>query len=265
MLDIMKRAAALLCLTLLMGFAAAPQATGNTKASLTVVGQTFVLTQPGGKTLTSKELVGAIFDMRTPEGMPVTARIDSVKPSKEQSYVLLHAFSIKDATGKWAPMCEKDAYGRSAGFPVAGTWNGSRFVADKSKWFITCTSGSQGKCILFGYDPWKKGPHGENLIPYYEACQHMVRADYDGKGAPHTKNGTLINIWDHIGIQFMDRDVAAKFEAGWGPAGAVCVAKTRWSDLLTLAALRKSSPRLAGPCDEKIAAKKGAVLFNQSK
>jgi hypothetical protein len=34
---------------------------------------------------------------------------------------------------------------------------------------------------------------------------------------------------------------------------------------LTLGALRKSTPRFADPCDEKIAAAKGAILFNRSK
>jgi hypothetical protein len=240
---------------------------GDSKPSLMVQGEIFVLTQPGKKPLTSRDLVGAVFEMREASGQPVTLRIDSVTPSKEQPSVLLHAFSVHDAvSGKWVPFCDKDAYGRRAGFPVAGNFEGNRFVADRKQWFITCTSGSQGKCILWGYNPWKKGPHGEDLAPYYQACQFMVRANYDGRGESFTKNGTEIDMWDHIGIQFDDPTMKAPFEAGWGLDGAVCVAKTRWADLLTTEQLHKREPRLGvGPCDEKIATAKGALIFNRSR
>ena len=44
------------------------------------------------------------------------------------------------------------------------------------------------------------------------------------------------------------------FEAAFGPAGAVCVRRTRWHELLDLDALRAQCPRLAGhlgeTCDE---------------
>lgn len=240
---------------------------GAAKADLSVVGETFVLTQPHGPTLTSRDLVGAEMDMKTPDGATITARIDAVTPSKESKRILLHRVSVKNpSTGKWASLCDADAYGRRAAFPVAGTFNGNRFVADHKQWFITCTSGSQGKCILWGYDPWKKGPPGEDLVPYYEACQHMVRADYDGKGAAHTKNGTMINVWDRIGIEAEDhQEKEMPFEAGWGPDGAVCVNKTRWPDLITTGELQHATPTLKGPCNEKIAAAKGALLFNRSR
>jgi hypothetical protein len=151
---------------------------------------------------------------------------------------------------------------------MAGAWDGNgHFIADKSRWFITCTSGSQGKCILFGYDPWGRGPHGEDLVPYYEACQHMVRADYDGSRWAHTRNGTTIDIWDHIDIQAdaAADDPAFHFEAGWSARGAVCVARTRWPDLLSRDALVRAAPRLDGPCDEAIATAEGALLFNRSR
>ena len=61
-------------------------------------------------------------------------------------------------------------------------------------------------------------------------------------------------------------NVLRAFEAGWGPHGAVCVARTRWSELLPLSVLLASAPRLvARPCDEAEARRRGAVLFNRSK
>ncbi len=254
--------------TLILGLALALglTATANARpAALTVEGERFVLTLPDGKRLTSTELVGA--ELSTEAGQVI--RIDAVTPSKERPGLLLHSFSAKDpATGAWAPICDKDAFGRQAGFPVAGRWTADgRYVRDARRWFLTCTSGSQGKCVLWGYDPWAKGPKGEDLAPYYRACQYTVRANYDGRGEAHTKNGTEIDVADIIGVQTADSltDPAFTFEAGWGPAGAVCVAQTRWPDLISLTDLLKATPRLGGTCDEAAARQRGALIFTRVK
>jgi len=250
-------------LVVLLGLCPLAQADGA--AHLSARQGMFVLEQPEQKPLTSHDLVGAVFEMRTDTGLTLQLRIDGVTQAKESRAILLHRFSVQTAGGTWVPYCDPDPYQRRAGFPVAGAWHGGRFVADPKQWFITCTSGSQGKCILWGYDPWNRGPHGENLVPYYEACQHMTRADYDGRGTAHTKNGTLIVLYDHIGIQADDVKLGAVFEAGWKPDGAVCVAHTRWGDLLNYGALMRAAPRLGGHCDEKSATARGAILFNRSK
>jgi hypothetical protein len=255
---------AVLALLLCLGFMAAAHAAD---AKLRVTGEAFVLTMPDGKALGTNDLVGATLDMTTPDGAQVAVRIDSAAPAKERASLMLLTLSTFDGKA-WVPFCETDYYGRATGFPVAGAWDGhGRFIADPERWYITCTSGSQGKCILFGYDPWSKGPGGEDLVPYYEACQHMVRADYDGSGASFTKNGTIIDISDDIGIEKaeMDKDPGFHFEAGWAPEGAVCVAKTRWSDLLTRDDLVKRTPRLDGPCTHDTAKARGAILFNGSR
>jgi len=241
-------------------FAAPPAAA---RASLRVEREQFVLTMPDGKRLTSADLVGA--QLETEQGQ--TIRIDAVTPSKERADVLLHAFSVLSPdTKSWSPACDKDAYGRAAGFPVAGRWDArGRYVKDPNHWFLTCTSGSQGKCILWGYDPWRKGPHGEDLAQYYQTCQFTVRANYDGKGEAHTKNGTSIDVFDIVGIQSSDslKDARYVFEAGWGPGSAVCVARTRSPELLPLATLLKSAPGLAGACDEAQARRRGALIFTR--
>ena len=117
-------------------------------------------------------------------------------------------------------MCDADAYGRRAAFPVAGTFDGrGHYRRTPGKWFLTCTSGSQAKCILWGYSPFKHGSHGEDFVPYYQTCQHVVRADYDGRGTAHTRNGTSIDFWDDAGAEKITSaaDPAFAFEAGWGP------------------------------------------------
>lgn len=245
-----------------VGFAAAP----SWAAGFGVEDTGFVVTDTDGRRLTSRDLVGAQFEIANGQGGVMKMRIDAVEASKENSSILLHTLSAADpATGAWIPMCEADGYGRTAGFPVRGRWDGRKFVADPSAWFLTCTSGSQAKCILWGYDPWGKTPDGRPLVDFYRACQQMVRADYTGVGEPHTRDGTKIDTADVAGVQTHDslNDPAFTFEAGWGVDGAVCVARTRWPVLLTRAALVAAEPRLGGVCDEAVARAKGALLFTR--
>ncbi len=250
----------LVALLVVLGLAAPVVAA---EATLRVVGEQFALSMPDGRTLTSRDLVGA--ELTTQDG--ATFRIDSVEPSREKATVLLHHLSLLDPTTRtWQSACDADAYGRSAGFPVAGRWDADgRYVRDPSAWYLTCTSGSQGKCVLWGYDPWGKGPNGEDLQEFYQACQYAVRANYDGKGAAHTRNGTRIDVSDILGIENSDtpNDPAYAFEAGWGPHGAVCVARTRWPDLLSLKALLVTSPQLGGACDAQAARTRGALILTR--
>lgn len=238
------------------------------RASLKVEGTRFVVTTTDGRRLTSENLVGAVFDMMTPGGIAAKVRIDAVSTADERMGVLLHDLKVAGVDGRWQPMCDADARGRRLAFPMAGRWDGQQFRAEPDKWFLTCTSGSQAKCLLWGYDPWGKGPNSEPLAAHYEACQHLVRGDYDGRGTAHTREGTSIDVWDDLGIQTRETaaDADYAFEAGWGASGAVCVAKTRWGNLLPLSVLIASAPRLAAsPCDEAEARRRGALIFNRSK
>lgn len=196
------------------------------------------------------------------EGGTIVVRIDAVSPAPERPAVLLHTLSVRDGAG-WRPLCSPDAQGRRAGFPLRGRWDGRRFVADPNAWFLACTSGSNGKCVLWGYDPWGKGPGGEDLADYYRACQQMTRADYASRGEPHTRDGTRIDVADIAGVQTHGPDHGYVFEAGWGPDGAVCVAQTRWPDLISRKALIAQAPALDGPCDAATARSRGALLFTR--
>lgn len=240
------------------------------QAAMRVHETRFEWTMTDGRRLGSEELVGAVMQIRGFDGQVFTARLDGVEPAAEDPTILLHRFSVADGVGgNWKPMCEPDAYGRRAGFPVEGRWDaGGRYVKDPQSWFLACTSGSQGKCILWGYNPFRRASNGADLAPFYQACQHMVRADYEGRGATYTRDGTWIEMSDIAGIVPVsdDGDPAWTFEAGWGPDGAVCVAHTRWDDLLSTKALLKLRPEFAAtPCDEAEARRRGALLFNRSR
>jgi hypothetical protein len=245
-----------------------PPAAAASGPELAVEGTAFVLRQPDGRELRSADLVGAELDL----GDGVTVRIDGVRvdPRDESGETLLHALSTRGADGSWVPLCEPDREGQREGFPVPGRWDElGRYHADAGHFALTCTSGAQAKCVRFGYKPWKPAPDGASLVPLYEACVHMVRADYCGDGVATTREGTQIDIFDRHGVQRAETEQGWRFEAGWSPAGAVCVAHTRIPQNVTLDQLRESCPRLAAvlgeECTEASAAKLGAVLFNRSR
>jgi hypothetical protein len=155
-------------------------------------------------------------------------------------------------------MCRPDPDGVQAGFPLQ-LGNGEGYV-------LTCTSGAQGKCVRFGYKPWRNGPGGVPLLAHWRACVRMVRADYCGDGNPHTRDGTLIDMFDKLGIQKDEAEPGTAFEAAWSPAGAVCVRRVRIPDLFSLEALQRNCPRLrpddlGKACDEARAMRDPAVLL----
>lgn len=53
------------------------------------------------------------------------------------------------------------------------------------------------------------------------SVHRMARADYCGDGVPHTKSGTLIDLYDIHGIQTVVPNDGQTFEAGWNEDGAV--------------------------------------------
>jgi len=178
---------------------------------------------------------GTVIEARSDDGDAQLFRIDSVAsdPRDRDGDVALYGVSIFDrGSSSWRPYCSPDPDGRAAAIPVQGSWsaNGEPEPGAEAITFA-CTSGAIGKCIRFGYKPWKTD-HGTSLEPYHAACVHMVRADYCGDGRPHTVDGTWIDIWDALGIQTRDEDAdhPEVFEAAWSPRGAAYLNVPRWSD-----------------------------------
>ena len=225
----------------------------------------FVLKLADGRVLRGVQMQGAMVHMAIEGGKLASIKLASIVPDPKDPDILRHEFQVQDDRGEWKPACAPNFYGETWGFPIALP---EGHPGREAAITLTCSSGAVGKCVRFGYKPWAQGPKGEDLTPYHAACVHMVRADYGGDGAPHTKNGTDIDVYDRIGIQQSESKSDPKFgfEAGWAPTGAVCVAHTRWSDLITTAQLFERYPQLARKkCDEASAAAAGALLFNRSK
>jgi hypothetical protein len=240
--------------------------------SLEVAATTFRVTLPDGRVLASPELIGAVLDVADEAGRTMTVRIDAVAPdpSDRDGDVWLHQFSVRGiATGGWRNLCTTPGPdGIVAGFPLAGSWTSDRrHLQGSSSFTVTCTAGAIGKCLRFGYKPWRDAAAGEPLWDYHQACVRMVRADYAGDGIGYTRDGTLIDLSDRLGIQRPEADPARPalaFEAAWGPDGAVCVRRTRIPEVLSTNDLAERYPQLAdriGPdCTEAV----GALMWNRS-
>lgn len=258
----MRPILALSCMLLLAGSSFVLLASA---ADLSVEGTGFVLRQDG-QTFKSQDLLGAEIDLGEGHWLRIDAvRIDPVDPD-----ILLHSFSTRDAQNGWHNPCTVDRNGKQEGFPLPGRWDDAgRFHSGPDFIAVTCTDGAQAKCVRFGYKPWKTSKDGRSLVPLYEACVRMVRADYCGDGTATTLDGTAVEIFDDHGVWQPDRLPGFRFEAGWTPTGAVCVRHTRIPKNVSLDDLVRRCPRLAvvvgESCDEEEARRRGAVLFNASR
>lgn len=242
---------------------------GSASASdFRIEGTEFVLALSAGA-LRSASLIDAEIDL----GNGATLRIDAARPDPDDTEIWLHQFSIKGPDGVWQNPCTPDAGGHQEGFPLPGRWDAQgRFHLDEDHLALTCSSGAQGKCVRFGYKPWAKSEDGESLLPLYEACVRMVRADYCGDGNASTREGMLIDVYDDHGVMTAETSAEfadLRFEAGWTHAGAVCVSHTRVPENLTLEGLFEKCPHLseatATACTESEARHRGAVIFNRSR
>jgi hypothetical protein len=229
---------------------------------LAIDGLDLVLRLSDGTVLKGEALVGVSVTAGT-QSNQIDIRIDDVVrdgPLANRGGTF-YRMSIKDpSTGMSHPLCEVDPNGERAAFV---------FPDGSGGFSITCTSGAEGKCILFGYLPWETRD-GVALRDLHRACVHMLRADYGGDNHPTTRNGTSVNLYDRLGIQHPDAAPGMAFEAAWGPDGAICVSHTRIADNISLEELGERYPRLRGmlgphACSEDaMRSDPRALLFNQS-
>jgi hypothetical protein len=152
------------------------------------------------------------------------------------------------------------------GLFMPGVWDetGARhdaFAGDQDVAFsFSCETGALAKCIDWGYAPHAVGADA------HQTCTRLVRADYCGTGEPHTANGTLVDVFDTLGVMEPDTSVDLAFEAGWGPDGALCVSRPRYVELDAAGDEIVASCLDELPvCDTAIAAvAQGATLMNRS-
>ncbi|MBC7879733.1 MAG: hypothetical protein H7Y37_00215 [Anaerolineae bacterium] len=77
---------------------------------------------------------------------------------------------------------------------------------------------------------------GRSLREFHQACTRLIRADYLGDGRSHTQEGTLVEVYDILGIR-RRRSLPGSgmvFEAAWSPRGATCIHRTRLGESVRL-------------------------------
>jgi hypothetical protein len=217
--------------------------------------------KPDGSWATRDELIGATLVAHDEGGVRERYRIDAVEEyeSEQTGRLLFYQFSVQNPeTGNWENFCKPDRKGRQLAFPMAGYWDETgRHVRSANDFSITCTAGTIGKCVLFGYLPWSKSAGGSDPWRLHQACVRMIRADYCGNGNPHTREGTLIEIWDREGIQIDTSVPNLTFEAAWNDAGAVCIERTRIAEVA-------SEEQILAECPEKLVGRIGAQRCHEN-
>ena len=235
-----------ICAALVCIFSARAQ---DAAPAIEVVGTTLRVRLPDGSVRAGRDLVGSILQVAIGD-RSLRVRIAGVEqdPRDREGEVLLYDFRVVAPDGREEPLCNPDPDGRRLGLPLAGRSDAAGILApaEPGLFELVCTGGPQGKCLRFGYAPWRKAPDGRPLIDWFNACVRMLRGDYCGDGRHFTRDGTWIDLYDRIGIQKSDQDPSLSFEARWSPRGAICVAHTRLPDLIDLDGLAQACPHLAG-------------------
>jgi hypothetical protein len=194
-----------------------------------------------GTVVSGQALVGAKVTGNLDNGESVTLRLDALESFTSAVGTALPRYTISytgpNSTTR-AYVCGKNDAGEPLKtIPIAGRWNFEQGVPEggskeESSTLVTfaCQGFAVYKCIDYGYPPWKK-VNGVSLSNHHQACVRMLRADYCGDGRSWTVNGTVINMYDSLGIQ-LDTESWA-IEAEWSIEGARCLSHQRIQSLGT--------------------------------
>jgi len=220
------------------GFAGFENANGPI-ANVTLVGTVFHGTDASVGAIEGDDFeLATLMAVRGDESL-TPMRIDDVVATSDPD-ITMYQLAWHDGTS-WVNPC-----GEQGGLPVlavplqgrwvysAGTSDGGDHIDDPNLFTFSCTTGVLGKCMIFGYKPWKtiQECDGQNcqtlpLRHFHQACTRMMRGDYCGNGNGHTLTGTTINLYDNFGLQ-LDESSTLTLEAEWTPEGAKCVQHLRW-------------------------------------
>jgi len=208
---------------------------GSTPLSnLWLEGSSLVTQTASGQVLRGEELVGAELGDST--GRSARIRIDD---AAAQGDIWQYTVSYQ-TPGGWRPLCPGDAPDQAlAAIPLAGRWDyrhgvpgGGDHISEPGVITFACADGALAKCVSFGYAPWRQTLRCTSescgtvsLASYHQACTRMVRADYCGDGRSFTRDGTMINLYDGVGIQLDTEGWAT--EAEWDAQGARCISQRR--------------------------------------
>ncbi len=196
-----------------------------------------------GRTISGADFIGATVTETAPDGAVFDSTITAIQPDPQDpsGEVVLYTLTAHDPeSGTVRNVCDPDSWGGQWATPVYGSWDATgAHVQSTTQFMFGCTSGVVAKCVRWGYRPWKS-VNGTSLSDYHQACTRMARADYCGDGITHTEDGTLIDVYDDLGIQVKappELTSPLVFEGAWSSRGAYCLTKDRWLKLLQVTTL----------------------------
>ncbi len=223
--------------------------------------------------LRGEDIIGTTMINFDEQGRPLTLKIENVEPDPQDTAQDIYLYTVayqNPLDGQWNNLCQADTEGLSKAIPLSGRWDSTGSHIDDGSITFACTNGALGKCVRWGYKPWKTH-NGQSLRNYHQACTRMVRADYCGQGIGHTKDGTSIDVYDRLGIQQRTDNSGMVFEAAWTPKGAIYLNRTRFPETLpelsaecpaTLDKIRHRQE--SGPIADPLSSIPNALLFNDS-
>ncbi|HEV7558992.1 MAG TPA: ADYC domain-containing protein [Kofleriaceae bacterium] len=186
-------------------------------------GTSISATSSSGPPLSGTGPVGSKWSGTATNGTSVNLRIDSASQGTGTNADLwFYGVSFQTSTG-WQPLCGLDANNVPIqAVPVAGAWKATAadqaaYVTTSSQFTWGCRLKTVAKCVELGYKTWK------GYSNQLQACVRLLRADYCGTGVSYTVDGTLLNLYDSVGVQKDTETWPA--EAEWTPTGATCVNK----------------------------------------
>jgi hypothetical protein len=192
-----------------------------------------------GAPISGEDFAGTKISGTLSDGSPILLSIETIDPSPNDPEILHYIISYDNGGPQpWPYLCGTDDNGPVAAIPLNGWWNymTGDFVNDTNRFTIACRGYVLAKCTEAGYKPWDEKPECMSsgspcqtisLRSLHQACTRMIRADYCGDGHAHTVDGTLIDIYDFLGIQSRTGLQSPTFEAEWTPEGAACVKAAR--------------------------------------
>ena len=174
--------------------------------------------------LSGVSLVGSTWTATASNGAMVKLRIDSAMAGATPNTDLwFYGMSYQTSTG-WSPLCGLDLLAQPIqAVSVAGVWStvGSdtaSYGPSTAQFTLACRYRTIAKCVELGYKTFK------GYTNQLTSCVRLLRADYCGTGKANTIDGTMLNLYDNVGVQ---ADTQAWFpEAEWTPSGARCINST---------------------------------------
>ncbi|QRK11263.1 hypothetical protein JQX13_15005 [Archangium violaceum] len=189
-----------------------------------------------GSSQTATSLVGTVLRGTSSQGKPVEVALCGAEPSPTDPDVVWYRIEAWNPVAQeWENPCAAiGTVSDPRALAVSGVWDASGAHHDvPGKFTLACETGVISKCISWGYKPWASW-NGQSLAELHQACTRMARADYCGNGQSHTREGTVIDIYDGLGVLSRTTESSASwepsratFEAAWAPDGATCLSRTR--------------------------------------